>query len=95
MVLGLYLDAQSLEGQEHFGPQILKLIHGRHRKVAFLEARFVTQIRAFCAPGVPGAFHRVDFIEGALAVGLKADIVKNKKFGFGAQMRYFTDTGML
>jgi hypothetical protein len=50
VVLGFDVDAQLLQHQNHFGAQILKFIHGRHGKVAFLVARFVTQVGAFVAP---------------------------------------------
>ena len=91
MMLGLGLDPQIFQRQDHLGAQILKFIHGRNREITFLVARFVTQVGALVPAGVPVAFDRVDLIKGRKAGGFKADIIKDEKFSFRAEVGHVSD----
>ena len=53
MVMGLNIDAETLQGQNHFGSEILEFIHGGYREIPFLGSRFVSEIRALFSTGIP------------------------------------------
>src|SRR5438445_402742 len=63
VVVHLDADADRLERQHHVRPDILELVHRRHREVALLVAWLVAEVRLLgCAllAGVPGAGLGVD-----------------------------------
>src|ERR1039458_3580306 len=69
-------------GLHHLAAQILVVIRGRHREVAFLIARPVAQV-VFLAARIPAALFGVDEIEAAMLVLVEAYVVENEKLGFG------------
>ena len=66
------------------------MIGRRHREVAFLVARAVSQI-VFHAAGIPAAFFRVDEIETVLFALIETNIVKDEELGFRAEVRGIGD----
>ncbi len=93
VMLGFDIDSEPFKHQEHFRSQVLKFIHGGNREIGFLVPGFVAQVGTFVSAGVPGAFNGVDLIKRPVLRGIKADIIKNKKFGFRADINGVADTG--
>ena len=85
VVMALHLEAAALHGHRHLGAQVLVMIGGRHREVAFFEARAISQI-VFRAARVPAALFRVNEIKTVLLTLVETDVIKNKKFRFGAEV---------
>src|SRR5947209_5187354 len=61
------------------------MIGGRHREVAFFEARAISQI-VFRAARVPAALFRVNEIKTVLFTLVETDVIKDKKFRLGAEV---------
>ena len=70
------------------------VICGRHRKIAFLVTRPVTQV-VLLAAGVPAALVSVYEIETGVLVLIEAHIIKNEEFGFRAEVRYLAHARVL
>ena len=85
VMMALHLHAAILHGEHHLGAQVLIVVGGRHGKVAFPEARPVSQIFLFPA-GVPAALFGVDIVKAVLLALIEAHIVEDKKFGLGAEV---------
>ena len=66
VVVALDLHAAVLHGQHHLGAQVLVVIGGRHREIAFLVARTIAEI-VFLAAGIPAAFFGVNEVEALRA----------------------------
>ena len=66
VVVALDVEAALDHGLHHFAAQVLVVIGGRHREVAFLVARPVAQI-IFAAARVPAAFLGVDEVDSRSA----------------------------
>jgi hypothetical protein len=73
-------------GLHHLAAQILVVIGGRHREVAFLVARPVAQV-VLLAARIPAALFGVDEVEAGMLVLVEADVVENEELGFGAEKR--------
>ena len=93
MVLALHGNAQLFQDEQHFGAQILELVHGRYGEIALFVAGFISQVGAFVTPRIPDALHGVDFIEGPVARRLEANFVENEEFCFGADEGRVADAG--
>ena len=61
------------------------MVGRRHREIAFLVARAITEI-VFHAARVPAAFFRVDEVEPVLLALIEAHIVKNKELRLGTEI---------
>src|ERR1035438_9650010 len=86
VVMAFDVQAALDHGLHHLAAQILVVIGGRHREVAFLIARPVAQV-VFLAARIPAALFGVDEIEAAMLVLVEAYVVENEKLGFGAEKR--------
>src|SRR5271165_343599 len=91
-MMALHVDATVLHGQHHFGAQVLIMVGGRHRKIAFPVARTVAEIVRFPAR-VPAALFGVDEVKAVILALVEADIIKNEKLGLGAELRSVGDAG--
>ncbi len=81
-------------GLHHLAAQILIVIGGRHREVAFLVARPVAQV-VLLAAGVPAALFGVDEIEAGVLVLIEADVIENEELGFRAEVGRVADAAVL
>ena len=90
------LDAQAAldHGLHHFAAQVLVMIGGRYREVAFLVARPVAQV-VFFAAGIPAALFGVDEIEAGMLVLIEADVIEDEELGFGAEIGGIADAAVL
>ena len=78
----------------HLAAQVLVMIGGRHREVAFLVARPVAEI-VLAAAGVPAAFLGIDEVEAGVLVLVEADVVEDEELGFGAEVSRVGDAAVL
>ncbi len=92
VVVAFDLQPAALQGKRHLGAQVLVMVGGGHREVAFLVARPVAQV-ALLPGGVPAAFLRVDEIEAAVLPLVEADVVEDKELGFGPEIGHVGRAG--
>ena len=90
--MALHLEPAALHGHNHLRAQVLVVIGRRHREIAFLVARAVSQV-VFLATGIPATLFRVDEIKAVLFPLIEADVVKNEELGFRAEVRGVGDAG--
>ena len=76
----------------HLGAQVLVVVGGRNREIAFLVARTVAQI-VFHAARVPAAFFGVDEVEAVLLALIEAHVVEDEELGFGAEVGRVRQSG--
>jgi len=81
-------------GLDHFAAQVLIVIGGRNREVAFLVARTIAQVVAFAAR-IPAALFGVDEIESGVLVLIETDVVEDEEFRFRAKKRGVADAAVL
>src|SRR5436309_3400714 len=84
-----------LEGAHHVRPNILQVIHGRNRKVAFLISRLVTEIGSQVIAGIPRSLFRIDKIKTIVVALIKANVVENVELDFGSPIARVRDAGGL
>ena len=72
-------------GLHHLGAQVLIVIGGRNREIAFLVARPVAEV-VLLAAGIPAAFFGVDEVEAGVRVLIEADVVEDEELGFRAEV---------
>ena len=94
VVVALDVEAALDHGLDHFGAQILIVIGGRNREIAFLVARPVAEI-VLLAAGIPAALFGIDEVEAGVRVLIEADVVEDEELGFGAEERGVADAGVL
>jgi hypothetical protein len=92
MVMALDGQPSLFHGEHHLGAQILVVVCGRNGEVTFLVTRPVTEVVFFTA-GIPTAFLGIDKIEAVLLRLVKAHVVENEEFGFGAEVSRVRDAG--
>ncbi len=92
VVMALHLDAALHHGGDHLRAQVLVVVGGRHREVAFLVARTVAEI-VFLAAGVPAALFGVDEVEAEVLALIEADIVEDEELQLGAEVDGIGDAG--
>ena len=81
--------------EHHFRAEVLQLVGGRHREVAFLPARPVAEVgRAAVAAAVPNAFVRVDRIGGRVLGLLEVDVVEDEELRLGSPIGDVGDAGL-
>ena len=81
-------------GLHHLAAQILIMIGGRHREVAFLVARPVAQVVSLAA-GIPAALFGVDEVEAGVLVLVEADVIENEELRFRAEIGGVADAAVL
>ena len=81
-------------GLHHLGAQVLIVIGGRNREIAFFVARPVAEIVVLAA-GIPAAFFGVDEVEAGMRVLIEADVVEDEELGFGAEIGGVGEAGVL
>ncbi len=80
-------DTAGRHGQQHFGTHVLHGVGGRNWEVTFFVAGFVAEVAThFFATGIPTAFDRVNKVVATILGLVKAHVIKDKKFGFGAKV---------
>ena len=92
MMMALHVDAAVLHGQDHLAAQVLIVVGGRNRKIAFPVAGAVAEIVLFPAR-VPAAFFGVDEIKAVLLALIEAHVVEDEELGFGAEVGGVGDSG--
>ena len=90
VVMALDVEPALDHGLHHLAAQILVVIGGRNREVAFLVARPVAQVVLFAA-GIPAAFFGIDEVEAGVLILIEPDVVEDEKLGFGAEIRRVGD----
>ena len=85
VMMALDVEAALDHGLHHLGAQILIMIGGRNREIAFLVARPVAEV-VLLAAGIPAAFFGVDEVEAGVLVLIEADVVEDEELGFGAEV---------
>ncbi len=91
VMLFLNDDPGLLHFEHHFGSKIHKTVNGWYGEISLFVTWFVSEVRS-CGTAVPNPFFRIDKIIGRLGCLIKANIVKNKKFRFRADISGVTDT---
>src|SRR5262249_24377632 len=71
---------------DHFAAQVLVMIGGRHREIAFFIARPVAEV-IFAASGIPAALVGVDVVVAGVLVLVEADVVEDEELGLGTEIR--------
>jgi hypothetical protein len=79
VVVDLDLDAEPFEGEDHLGPQVLEVIHGRDREVTLLVTGLVPEVGVLLAPGVPSRFDRLDVVVALVLVLVEAHVVEHEE----------------
>src|SRR5690349_12744660 len=82
MMMALDRHAAFDHGLHHLAAQVLVMICGRHRKVAFFIAGAVPEA-VLLAAGIPAAFLSIDEVIPGVLILIEADVVENEKLGFG------------
>ena len=98
VVVHLDPHADRLQGQHHVGPDVLELVHRRHREVALLVARLVAEVRLVgraLLAAVPGARRRVDEVVARVVVLVEADGVEEEELQLGPDEDRVGHAGLL
>ena len=93
MVMNLDHDAALLERTHHLGTNVVLMIHRRHRKVTFLVARFVTEVRTHLAARVPRALFRIDEIKAVVVALIEANVVEDVELDLWSPVTRIGDSG--
>ena len=72
-------------GLHHLAAQILVMVRGRHREVAFLVARAIAQV-VLPPARIPAPFLGVDEVVTLVLILIEADVVENEELGFRAEI---------
>ena len=80
------LDADALERQHDFGPDVLKVVHRGYGEISFFIPWLVTKVGVFLFSGVPDTGFRIDVVKAVIDALIKPDIVENKKLRLGAEV---------
>ena len=83
VVLDLDLDTHLLHGEDHFRAEVLEVVHGRDREIAFLVPGLETEVGPLAFARVPDAFDRVDVVVTLVGVLVETDVVENEELGLG------------
>ena len=94
VVVALDVEAALDHGLHHFGAQILIVIGGRDREIAFFVARPVAQVMLRAAR-IPAALFGVDEVEAGMLVLIEADVIEDEELGFGAEIGGVGEAGIL
>ena len=95
MVVTFHFNANSFHSQQHLTSNVLQAVGRRHWKISFLVTRFVTQVRFFITPRVPGSLFRVHSIETLVGIILISHIIKDEKLRFRSKICRVTNSGRL
>ena len=95
VVLHLDLDPEVLHHKDHLGPQVLEMVHGRHREVPLLVARLEAEVRLLVASRVPNALYRVDLVEGGPLVLREPYVVEDEELRLWPEVDRVGDPGGL
>ena len=88
-------DADLAHLVDHLAAQVVIGVGGTDRKVAALEARFVSEVRLLDARRVPRAFDRVDLVVAAVLVLLVAHLVEDEELRLGTDVARVGDARVL
>ena len=77
VVLDLGLDPDLLQRQDHLGPEVLEMVHGRDREIPLLVPGLEPEVRPLVGVGVPDALDGVDRVRRRVLVLVEADIVED------------------
>ena len=94
MMMALNVETAANHGFHHFGAQVLVMIGGRDRKIAFLVARPVAQV-VLRAAGIPAALFGIDEVVAGVLILIEAHAVEDEELGFGAEVGRVRDAAVL
>src|SRR5690606_19435919 len=96
VVVYFHVQAHLGHGGTHGSTQVVQAVYRRHREVAALDARTVTDVVAVeIFAGNPGGFVGVDFVHLAVHAGVPLDTVEHKEFRLRPEQRGVGDAGGL
>ena len=78
----------------HLGAQILIVVDGRQREIAFLIARTEPEVM-LAASRVPASLFGVDEVEPRMLILIETDVVEDEEFGFWSDVAGVGDAGLL
>ena len=89
-------DAHIGHDREHLRAEVLRRVDRRHREVAALGARAVTEIaHLIFGVHVGGQLDRVDLVAAIERIGGEADVVEYEELGFRTEHRGVAGSGLL
>ncbi len=77
---------------DHLAAQVLVVVGGRHREVAFLVARTVAEV-VLLAAGIPAPLLGVDEVEAVLLALVETHVVEDEELRLGAEVSGVGDAG--
>src|SRR5690606_24617064 len=96
VVVHFNIETHLSHGIAHGGAKIVEGVDRGNREIAALDAGAVTHVAVGKGvAGRPGRFFRADFDKAAAHVVTPFDVVKDKKFGFGAKESRIAEAGGL
>ena len=79
---------------DHVAAQIVEGVGWAHRKVAALEAWFVSEIGLLDPASVPGPFHGIDLVIASMLILLVANLVEDEELRLRADVAGVGDAGL-
>ena len=95
VVVLLHPQPHPLHRADHLRADVLLAVGRRHRKVPFLVARLVPQVRVLLAPRVPLPFGGIQEVEPLVLVLPVADVVENEELRLRAEVGHVADARRL
>jgi hypothetical protein len=99
--MDLDLHPNLLEIEDHLRPQILEVVHGRHREVSLLVPWLVAEVESLplfarlpYAAGAPDALDRIDVVVALVLVLVEPGRVEDVELQLGAPVRDVGDPGL-